>query len=56
MVISIFNNHIFNDNEIEIKTLQIENKKLMKENQILKLNNKALVKENEKLIDDLKVY
>lgn len=53
MVISIFNNHIFNDNEIEIKTLQIENKKLMIENQSLKLENKTIEKENKKLIDNL---
>ena len=54
IVISIFNNHIFNDNEIEIKNLEIENKKLMIENQTFKLKNKTLVKENEKLMDDLK--
>lgn len=54
IVISIFNNHIFNDEEIRNKNLEMKNKELMITNSSLKLEIKQLNKENQKLIDNLR--
>ena len=54
IVISIFNNHIFNDEEIKNKNLEMKNKELMIANSALKLEIKQLNKENQKIIDNLK--
>ena len=55
IVIQIFNNHIFNDQEVMIKNLEIENKELIKDNQFLRNEINQLEKQNEKLKENLLV-